>query len=88
MEITLIIGYLAAILTTSSVLPQAFKTIKTQETKGLSLWYYLLLSAGVSMWTIYGILINDIPLMLTNCISVVFLYIILFIIIKNYFNKK
>ena len=48
MDTTTIIGNLAAILTTTSFLPQALKTIKTKDTGSLSLPMYLLFVIGDS----------------------------------------
>ncbi|NCY17753.1 MAG: hypothetical protein EBX39_13545 [Actinobacteria bacterium] len=43
----LIIGYLAAFLTTSAFLPQAIKTLKTKDASGISLVMYSMLCTGV-----------------------------------------
>lgn len=69
MSIFEIIGYLAAICTTFSFLPQAVKTIRTKDTKSLSLSMYGMFTVGVLLWLIYGIYINDIPLVAANAIG-------------------
>ncbi|MEL6919261.1 MAG: SemiSWEET transporter, partial [Bacteroidota bacterium] len=61
MDIALIIGNIAASLTTISFLPQAIKTIKTKDTKNLSFPMYLLFVMGVSLWIVYGLLNNQMP---------------------------
>lgn len=53
------IGTIAAVLTTSSFLPQAIKVIKTKDTKGISLIMYLMNVTGIFLWFVYGILIHD-----------------------------
>jgi|TARA_Y100000310_G_scaffold141354_1_gene140789 MtN3 and saliva related transmembrane protein len=46
------IGLIAAALTTSCMLPQAIKTIKTKSTKDISLLMYSILIIGVIFWLI------------------------------------
>jgi len=77
MNITTIIGLLAAIFTTSSFLPQAIKTIKTKDTSGISLGMYFLFSFGTLLWFIYGIMDSDLPIMIANGITLIFATIIL-----------
>ena len=50
MEITTLLGLVAATCTTISFLPQALKTIKTKNTKDLSLGMYTVLTTGVLLW--------------------------------------
>jgi len=67
-----IIGFLAATGTTISLLPQAIKTIKTKHAKDISLGMYLMLTTGIFLWLVYGILIKDLPLIVANGISLLF----------------
>ncbi|MEO6837007.1 MAG: SemiSWEET transporter [Ginsengibacter sp.] len=77
MSVTTIIGLLAAIGTTSSFLPQAIKTIRTKNTSGISLSMYSLFSFGTLLWFIYGIMSDDLPIMIANGITLLFACIIL-----------
>ena len=77
MNITTIIGLLAAIGTTSSFVPQAIKTIKTKNTSGISLYMYSLFSFGTLLWFIYGIMDIDWPILIANGITLIFACIIL-----------
>lgn len=83
MEHTDILGYVAAALTTFSFLPQAVKVIKTRDTKSISLVMYVAFTIGVLFWNIYGILINNYPMMFANAITLVFASIILFFKLKD-----
>lgn len=65
------IGGLAAIIGTFCWLPQAIKTIRTRDTKGLSLWSNLLLLSTVTLWFIYGLAIGSWPLIGGNIVSIV-----------------
>ncbi len=66
-----LVGALAAILTTTAFFPQAIKTIRTRDTRGLSLTMYTLLLAGVTLWLVYGLSIGNWPLILANAIVLV-----------------
>ena len=78
-----IFGYIAAFCTAISFLPQAVKTIKTKDTKGLSLLTYLFLFFGSLSWFVYGMVLADIPLMSTNFLTTIFTGIILFLILRG-----
>ena len=65
------IGFTAAILTTLCWLPQALKTIRTRETRSLSLVTQSALTAGVVLWLVYGISLGNAPLIFSNAISLV-----------------
>ena len=84
-----LIGYLAAVLTTSSFLPQAIMTIKTRDTDSLSMGMYGLFTAGVFCWMIYGIYISDRAIVFANVITFILAAIILSFKIYNvYFKSK
>ncbi|HEY9167513.1 MAG TPA: SemiSWEET transporter [Candidatus Kryptonia bacterium] len=65
------IGFLAAILTTTAFIPQFLKVWKTRSTKDISLRMYLMLCAGVFLWLIYGVLLNSLPIILANGVTLV-----------------
>lgn len=72
-----LIGMLAATCTTISFLPQAIKVIKTRHTKDLSLLMYTFFTTGVLLWLVYGILNNQLPVILANSVTFIFAAIIL-----------
>ncbi len=71
------LGFVAAILTTSSFLPQAFKTIKTKDTSGISLFMYSLFSLGTLCWFLFGLFSHNMPVLIANAITLVFAAIVL-----------
>jgi MtN3 and saliva related transmembrane protein len=73
-----LIGNIAAVLCTFSFLPQAIKTIRTRDTKSLSLPTYLVFFTGVALWTYYGYLSKISAILIGNSITLVFAGIILF----------
>ena len=76
-----LLGVVAGFLTTVSFLPQAFKAWKTKSTKDISINTFLILFTGMFLWAIYGFLINSIPVLAANGVSV---FIALSIIIMKF----
>lgn len=71
MTLTLIdvAGFLAATLTTLSFVPQALHTFKTKDVSGISLGMYGVFTAGVSLWLLYGWLLQAWPIVVANAIT-------------------
>ena len=63
------IGFIAAILTTASFVPQAWHTFQTKDVRGISLGMYSAFTAGVACWLIYGLLLGAWPIVIANCIT-------------------
>lgn len=63
------VGYVAALCTTVAFVPQALKTIKTKDTRGISLWMYLIFTLGVFLWLAYGVAIKNYPVMIANAVT-------------------
>lgn len=64
-----LLGLAAGFCTTIAVTPQLYKTWKTKDVEDISLKMFLVLTSGLLMWTIYGFLKSDLPIILTNGIS-------------------
>jgi MtN3 and saliva related transmembrane protein len=77
------IGTVAGCFTTAAFFPQAIKTIRLQETAGLSLAMYLMLVGGVFLWLLYGLMIGSWPLILANGIVIVPQLTILALLLKE-----
>lgn len=71
MEIVSIVGGLAAVASTSSFAPQAWKIIKTRETKGISVGMYAITVVGFALWFVYGLMLGQWPLIFTNSVCLV-----------------
>jgi len=77
------VGFLAGFLTTLAFLPQVLKTWKSRSTKDLSLSMWLVLSAGISLWLVYGFLKMDVPLLVANGLTLFLAGIVLFLKLRN-----
>ena len=69
MNIVTAIGLLAAAFTTIALLPQIMKVWKTKSTKDISIGMFTLYSSGVFLWLVYGLFINDLPIILANSLA-------------------
>lgn len=66
-----IIGFMAMILTSFALIPQILKTYNTKSCKDISFITLIQYTLGVSLWLLYGVLINNNILMLANIIGLV-----------------
>lgn len=65
------IGFVAACLTTFGFVPQVVKIFQTKDTSAISLGMYSMTVTGIGLWLIHGLMIEDLPLILANGISLV-----------------
>lgn len=65
-----LLGYLAGILTTFSASPQLYYSYTTKDVKSLNLSFMSMLIAGLTLWAIYGIVIQSLPVIIFNAIGV------------------
>lgn len=78
-----LIGLAAAVCTTFSFVPQFLKALKSKQTKDLSMLMYSVLTIGLFLWLVYGIILKDLPLILANGISFGFSASVLALKIKH-----
>ena len=71
MQISDLIGYLAAALTTCSFVPQALHTFRTRDVSGISLGMYSVFTVGIALWLLYGLALSAWPIVVANAITLV-----------------
>jgi MtN3 and saliva related transmembrane protein len=71
MDFITIIGLTAAMFTTVSLLPQLIKVKRTKSAKDISTGMFTLFCGGVFLWFIYGLYINDLPIIIANSLAFV-----------------
>ena len=71
MDWATIVGLLAATASTISFSPQAWKIIKSRDTEGLSAVSFAMTAAGFALWSVYGVMLGRLPLILSNGICLV-----------------
>ena len=70
MDLADTIGTIAAVLTTSSFLPQVIHTFRSKDARGISLGMYTVFITGVSCWLVYGLLLQAWPIVVANTITI------------------
>ena len=65
-----VLGIVAGVLTSASMIPQLIKILKEKNVKDLSLVMLLILITGVSLWVWYGVMKDELPIILSNGFSV------------------
>ena len=76
-----VVGSVAALLSVISFAPQAWRIIRTREVKGLSVKTYAITSAAFALWTAYGVLKVDWPIIVPNILCLLFALFILTMLI-------
>jgi|TARA_B110000483_G_C18193632_1_gene542056 MtN3 and saliva related transmembrane protein len=78
-----LIGFIAAILTTVAFVPQVYKVWQTKSVSGMSLTMYLIFFCGVLLWLVYGLIINSLPMIIGNAVTIVLTLIILYFLLRS-----
>jgi len=63
------LGYFAGVLTTIAFIPQVVKVWTSKSTSDISLIMFVVFTFGVLLWLIYGLIINDYSLVITNLVT-------------------
>ncbi|MGH9678519.1 MAG: SemiSWEET transporter [Candidatus Acidiferrales bacterium] len=71
------VGSLAAVCTTLCWLPQAVKIIREKKTGGISLITQSVFTLGTALWAVYGLLLNNRPIIYANGVTLGFALAIL-----------
>lgn len=71
MDFTTLIGLIAGTLTTIAFLPQIRQSWRTKSTKDISLPMILTFCTGVLLWLIYGFMIQSLPVIVANGVTIV-----------------
>ncbi|RQW64444.1 hypothetical protein EES38_05710 [Vibrio viridaestus] len=72
----------AGIMTTSAFLPQVYQIIKTRNVTSISLVMYVIFTTGAALWTVYGLINLQLPVILANGITASLALIILILKVK------
>lgn len=70
MNWTQVIGTGAGLLTAISMLPQLIKILKEKKADEISILTFSVLTIGLMLWVVYGVLRQDWPIIITNSFSV------------------
>lgn len=76
-------GFAAAALTTFAFVPQVVRTLRTRDTRAISLWMYVLFTAGVFLWLVYGSVLALWPVVIANGVTFLLAFAVLVLKIRN-----
>jgi MtN3 and saliva related transmembrane protein len=65
------IGFVAAVLTTLSFVPQVVQSYRSRDVSGISLGMYSFFTLGVGLWLVYGIMTHAWPVIIANALTLV-----------------
>lgn len=88
MDSTTLIGLTAAFCTTASFIPQVVQILRTGNVDGISLMMYSIFTFGVAMWLTYGIIVEDLPMLLANLITLILALSVLILTLYKRQQKK
>jgi MtN3 and saliva related transmembrane protein len=63
-------GFMGGFLTAIAFVPQVWKSFTTKSTRDISLPWTITVTAGLSMWLVYAIMIESLPLLAANLFQV------------------
>jgi MtN3 and saliva related transmembrane protein len=69
MDFITILGYVAGGLTTSALIPQIIKIIRTKSVRDVSLIMFIVYVVGITLWLAYGVAISSAPVIISNLVS-------------------
>jgi len=71
MDMSVLLGLTAGFITTMGFVPQVIKGYRTGSMKDVSLTMPVLLMVGLSLWLLYGLVIQDLPVILWNAVAMI-----------------
>ena len=82
-----ILGMTAGCISSITFLPQVIKTWKTKSAEDISLLMFTFATISVIMWLVYGIILQNVPIIFTNSMVLFFSLVMLYFKFK-YGGKK
>ncbi len=79
-----LLGSIAGFLTTAAFVPQVVKTLRSRSTRDISLTMFASFTVGVALWLIYGAMIDSLPVIAANAVTLVMAGTILAVKLANF----
>jgi MtN3 and saliva related transmembrane protein len=76
------VGLVAGFLTTIAFIPQVIKIWRSKSAKDVSLPTFVAFTIGVALWTVYGVMNQELPIIIWNAVTLVLAAAILTMKIK------
>ncbi len=83
-----VIGLVAGLITTLGFVPQVAKGYRTGRMEDVSLMMPVVLMAGMALWLVYGILLNELPIVLWNAVAIALNVVMVFLKLRSDGKRK
>lgn len=80
--LSLIIGITAGIICAVSFIPQVVKIFRTKNADDLSVITFSAFALGIFLWLVYGLMVNDLPVIFANLVTLSLVVVLLALKIK------
>jgi MtN3 and saliva related transmembrane protein len=77
MDFAFLLGITAGAMTTGSIVPQVLKIVQSKSSRDVSTLFFVFMAGGMLLWLVYGILRQDLVIVLWNAISLSLTLVIL-----------
>lgn len=81
-----LLGLFAGTCTTIAFVPQVWQVWKTRSAKDISIGMYSLFMLGVSLWLAYGLVVEAMPVVISNLITLALAGAVL--VMKLFFESR
>lgn len=71
METATTLGFAAGLLTTIAFIPQLVRILRTRSARDISLPAFSTFTLGVALWTVYGVAVQQPPIILWNLVTLI-----------------
>jgi MtN3 and saliva related transmembrane protein len=78
-----LVGAAAAVIGTLAWVPQALKTIRTRQTRDISLITQSSIAIALLLWLVYGVMIGSWPLIAANVVTFTLVGVILVLKVRH-----
>jgi len=82
-----LLGGVAAVLTTIAFVPQVMKSWRSGSTRDVSLGMFVVFTTGLSLWLIYGFIIESRPIIIANVVTLGLTGIIIALKLRDMFGR-
>jgi MtN3 and saliva related transmembrane protein len=85
-DVLTFLGFTAGAITSIGLIPQLIRGYRTKKLDDISYWMPMVLAGGMFLWLLYGILRNDIAIIVANSFGV--LCNVLLILMKKWYSSQ
>ena len=81
-ELFTVLVTIFGVLMSLAYFPQAYQIVRTKSSKDVSLLTYLIFGFGTITWTVYGILLGDLPIIFSFIVGVFGSWLVVILVLR------